>query len=381
MIIIIFLIFIYVLYLRVNIFNHEVAFLLPWLLIFIFNFIEISSYHAPLNITTINIICFYLLSYIIGSNLFLKNNVIEIKYFYKINKINFLILIILFYIFSLFNIIYAGYLPIITGGSSHRSFGVSGFYGFYLAFSNVLAIASFYIYLRQRNKFYLFIYLSILFFFILFMTRLNVIIILISSLLVFNFHVKTINFTKSLTYFLFLLILFSFLGNFRVSDIDEYILTKQPYNELQTSIKWLYAYSFMNVLNLDNLINNTSAPYYDFSFFKELLPKLLKSENFHHEYYLIDPKFTVSTALSKIYIDLGIIGVVLSAIFFGYFTSKCYQKVITYHLNFFWIMVYATMYFCATFSFFNNFWVFLPVIFQIPLAWLVSRIVFKKEFK
>ena len=53
---------------------------------------------------------------------------------------------------------------------------------------------------------------------------------------------------------------------------------------LPTIIVWLYAYSYFNVLNLENMITRSGAPFYDGSMWRQLLPSVLRPASVHASY-------------------------------------------------------------------------------------------------
>lgn len=90
-------------------------------------------------------------------------------------------------------------------------------------------------------------------------------------------------------------------------------------------------------------------------------------------YYLV-----VSTVLASIYGDMGIYEVILIGFFAGMITSYFYKKTKFQKNNFIYLSIYSVLYFCAMFSFFINFWFFLPIIFQIPFFLFFNKYIFKK---
>jgi oligosaccharide repeat unit polymerase len=130
------------------------------------------------------------------------------------------------------------------------------------------------------------------------------------------------------------------------------------------------------------MINNTNAPYFDGSSFMSLVPNFIKNIidfSTEHEYFLQKVNFTVSTGLESIYIDMGLVEVILFGLIFGFFTSILYKKIKIDRDNFKYLSIYSVLFFCTVFSFFVNFWFYLPIIFQIPFFFFFNQFIFKEK--
>jgi hypothetical protein len=88
--------------------------------------------------------------------------------------------------------------------------------------------------------------------------------------------------------------------------------------------------------------------------------------------------FTVSTSLKNIYGDFGYSQIIISGFAFGFATNTFYKrsKMIPEPHT---VATYSVLYFCSLFSFFTNFWFYLPIIFQIPFIYLLSLFILPKK--
>lgn len=379
---------------RLKLTNHLIALILPWILIMIFSQYQISNLHKDIESYTYIVIFTFLVFYYFGYKL------AQIFYRYKprfqslnigVHSVIFNLVVGVYLFFTILNIVIAGYIPLIslitTGNSGYMDFGISGFYGFYNAFANALGLLSYYLFLNTKRSItkykYFTITVLILLVFILFMTRQNVISLLIEMFIIYSFARKDISYFRVFFLLGFLLLFFDIAGNTRTDDIFKITEIKKEYYWLPSIVIWLYAYFYTNIINLNNSINFTDAPYYDGSSFSELLPNVVKNLlgiQFEHDNFLEKDNFTVSSTINELYIDFGIFEIVLMALLFS-FIATIFLRKIKYHPNSFLYMgIYSVFFFCSLFSFFINFWFFLPIIFQLPVIYFLNRIVFVRKF-
>ncbi len=157
-------------------------------------------------------------------------------------------------------------------------------------------------------------------------------------------------------------VLFSIVGNFRTGSIRQIAGIDEDW--VPDPVVWLYSYSYFNIANVDNLIARSNAPYYDGSSFNRLLPSFLRPESDQENPYLLLINFNVSSYMFPIYNDIGEAGVLVLTLIAIYMTSKRYSR-IDRPSSISQVGTFCVLYFCASFSFFFNFWFFLPVIFQL----------------
>lgn len=349
--------------------NYKFALAVPWLLVLTFNFIPVSNFHE--SVTSLAILYlvlfsgFFVFFGFLGGKL-ASNSKNNLAVHYKPGY--FLFFLMLFFLLTFANIFFAGYIPLLESlagrPSNYLSFGISGLYGFYNAFANSLALLCFYFYLVDRKRLFLFAYFFILCFFVLFLSRQNIISVVIESFIVYAFYVRRISLYKIFAGVLVFFAVFDILGNVRGSNIAVDLEVADDYLMLPNSILWLYSYFYLSFLNFSNSI--IFAPYYDMSSLMSLVPNVIKGYFGvvgHNDYFLQKINFNVSTALQPIRADLGVFGIALYGAFFGFFTGLLLTKAKS--KSFFSVLTYSVLYFCCLFSFFINFWFYLPVVFQI----------------
>ena len=281
------------------------------------------------------------------------------------------------------NVALAGYVPLIqgftTGNTGYLTFGLPGVYGLYNAFASAYGTLSFYLFLKRRKPIYLFAFGTVLLIFLLFVTRQNLISVIVMAFVVYSFVRKRIPVPQLAISIIIFLLLFAWVGQFRSGNINDVARIKQEYLWLPKATIWVYAYGYFNVANLDNLVQDLEHPLFDGSAFFQLLPSVIRPER-NHPNYLEVSNFTVSSYLFPIYQDLGIWGVLWLTALFSLATGYSYRRALRKR-RFFQISSYSVLYFCALFSFFVNFWFFLPIIAQIPFLRIFSWICFHRRPK
>ena len=358
---------------RLDYLDPVVGYLFPWLLILLFSVTKLSRFAITIHRSTYGLILVSIVCAVLAGGRTRQTRIsTERKWLppkrTRWNARTFFRTIDLFFVvFTIFNIVYAGYIPLIrgiaTGDTGYIDFGIHGVFGFYLAMANALAIIYLIVYLRTGNRRYLYRYLGLLFVFVLLVIRQSVISIGVESVIAYSL-VRTRVSSKKIAVGLVLSgILFSIVGNFRsgsirqVAGIDE--------DRVPDPVVWLYSYSYFNIANLDNLITRSNAPYRDGSSFNQLLPSFMRPESNPDDYYsyLLLSNFNVTSYMFPVYNDIGKAGVWMLTLVAIYLTSKRYTRIYR-PSSISQVGTYCTLYFCASFSFFVNYWFFLPVIFQ-----------------
>lgn len=365
---------------QLNYLNPVIAFSVPWLTILGFTLLDLSQYSRPVGIKTYGLI-FFALYAAIGLSLLIKppkkQRLVQLGAKLRIKTLWFWIATGIYGLLSVLNVAIAGYIPLIrgflTGDTGYIDFGLPGLYGFYNAYSNALAIFSFYLFLLTGRKRYLRLYLTIIAVFILFVTRQNVVSILVESLVIYSFVRRPISTVRLALMFAVFLVCFAILGQFRSGDIKAIVGVKTAFDWVPTPFIWLYAYSYFNVLNLDNLIYESQAPYFDGSAFAQLIPSIFRPA-FGHAPRLEVKNFNVTSYLYPLYQDMGARGAVIFTVLALSAALWFYRRSLM-RPNFNNLGIYAVLYYCGLFSFFINNWFYLPIIFQIPFISLLSRVV------
>lgn len=356
-------------YYRFEILNVWVAFSAPWLMIILFSILPISEYSREINITTLQIIVI-----ILSIGLFMlptSSRYLDYKpqKKYAVSKKVFLTFFFFYLALSILNIVLAGYVPLLnlffTGNSGYMAFGVKGLYGFYNAFSNALGLTAFYLWIVRRDKLYGLVFFTVLMFFLLFMTRQNMLSLLVEAFVVYNLVARKFSFMKVAVIGIIALLCFGILGDFRTGiDVKDLARIKEEFLWLPSAVIWLYSYSYFNILNLDNVVVLYQVPMMDFSSVSSLIPSFLRPSFDGTENVLEISSYTVGSFISPIYRDLGFSSFISFFVIFCLLTRYYYNRLLARN-SFEDICSYSVVYFCFLFSFFENFWFYLPIIFQL----------------
>jgi oligosaccharide repeat unit polymerase len=370
--------------------HPAVVYLLPWLLILLFSVIPISSHARPVEQTTYTVLLANMFAWMLGCiaspvmspprrN---KGNIPYQATFLAEFRGNFgptvAVGFVILYAFAAVNVLLAGYVPLLslvtTGDSRYWEFGVPSVYGAFLAYANALGCVAFYIYLRSGRRKYLFLFLSVLVMHFAFVTRQNVATLIVEAFVIRGLAVKRVS-TFTLIWSIALsLIAFSALGTLRSGNIKEIIGVQQQFNWIPTSLIWVYAYSYFNALNIDNMIAASGAPYFDGYMWQTLLPSIFRPD-IDHGGYLEISSMNVSSYVFPVYIDIGN-GVVLWTFIIGLLTAIAYRRAVILG-RFIDVATYSCLFFCAFLSFFTDCWLYLPVIFQLFFFWIFHRLLFR----
>jgi oligosaccharide repeat unit polymerase len=371
--------------------HPAVVFLAPWLTILFFSTIPISEYARDLDVSTCRFLLITVFVWLLAtiaapvmpsrpadsgapprvrggsdnSRTSLKNGV----------TVGFVVL----YLFAALNVAFAGYIPIVslltTGDSRYFEFGVPSIYGAFLAYANAVACLAAYAYLRERQRTYLWLFLSVLCIHVLFMTRLSAVVLLAEGFVIRSLAVRRVSRLSIVAFMSLGLIGFAALGELRSGDIGATIRVAPSFTWMPNSLLWLYAYSYFNVLNLDNMLTFSAAPYYDGSLWQNLLPSVLRP-NIDHGAFVEIEALNVSSYIFPTYMDAGAVGVIVWTAFWGLATSYVYRRALRAE-RFVDIATYACLFCCALLSFFANEWVTLPVIFQIIFFRIFHFVLFR----
>lgn len=359
-----------------------VVFALPWMMIVLFSLISISDYAKEIDRRTYLLIFAALFTGLLACGYRSKRtskalnwvtprrrSTVKAKYWIAGLDIALLSLTVL-------NIVIAGYIPLVsgltTGQTGYLDFGVHGLYGFYLAFANALAVFYVLLYFRTKRKAFLLRYCMIIVIFILLVTRQNLLSLGVETVVVYSIVRGKISWRSILFLMLIAGAAFSLMGMFRSGSIKEIAQIKQQYMWIPDPLIWIYCYSYFNVANVDNLLHFSNAPYWNGSLFANLIPSFLRP-NYNMQDYLQSANFNVSSYIYPVYEDIGVVGVIANTFIALWITERWYRKSFS-ATSLFSIGTFAVLYFCAAFSFFVNFWFYLPVIFQIVFFKAISNL-------
>ncbi len=358
-----------------------VGYLLPWLLILLFSTTRISrfaiSIHRPTyTLVIVSLVCALFVAGGKGTAASAKRHWIKPSPSRLDPRAVFLAIDIFFISFTIFNVMAAGYLPLLrgmsTGDTGYLDFGIHGVFGFYLAMANALAILYLVIFLRTGKRVYLIRYFGIVILFVLLVTRQNIISVAVESAVAYSLIRRRIKWRTILASLALGGAMFSLMGNFRSGSIREIAGIETKYSWVPDSVVWLYAYSYFNIANIDNLVSLSDAPYYNASSISQLIPSSLRP-SYDTGVYLLLINFNVSSYMFPVYEDAGRTGVFALTILALWLTERKY-RLINQPTSIRQVGIYCVLYFCASFSFFFNFWFYLPVIFQVAFFMMFGNI-------
>lgn len=380
---------------RFDYLHPAVAFLVPWMVVILFSAIPISSYSRPLDndiIVFILATVFVWLMATSGSQVAVggrwKRSVIACGTCSEttIPRIRAAVVgaFLVAYLLAVANIAYSGFVPLLsllmTGNSRYGDFGIHSVYGAFLAYANAVACLALYLYLKStpRDRLYIALFLSILAIHLCFVTRQNVVTLLVEAFVIRSIVVKRVSRVTLLVCFVVGLAAFSALGNLRTGvDIKNSIGVRREFAWIPDGFIWLYSYSYFNILNLGNMMTRSGAPYYDGSMWNKLLPSIIRTPD-EHASYLQLASMTVSSYMYPVYQDVGNLGVKIDTAFWAVITAWQYRAALMWR-RFFNVAVYGCLFFCALLSFFVDFWLYLPVIFQVVFFGILQLLLFRRS--
>jgi oligosaccharide repeat unit polymerase len=373
-----------VIVLRFDYLDPLIIFILPWVGIDVFANMDISKYARPLGKTTHGILLAVLVVAVAARFFGRRAGEAKGRRWLKcsVNHTVFYGAALFFVVFTLFNIAVAGYIPLIrgiqTGDTAYLTFGIHGVFGLYNAFANALAVSSFFLYLKRGDKRFLLVYFAVLLAFVLFVTRQNVLSVIVQSFLVYCLVRGKVRRRTLVIGVSVLLILFALAGNWRSGDIKKIAGVRDEYAWVPDPVIWVYGYSYFTVLNLDNVISDPRLPAYDGSSLFGLLPSFLRPKvNYTSQNRELD-QFTVYSYIAPIYADVGIGGVILFTFLVCLWGARSYERA-RKDGSFYSVVKYSVLFYCLLFSFFVNYWLYLPIIAQIPILKAFSRYGFTPE--
>jgi oligosaccharide repeat unit polymerase len=364
--------------------NIWVVFSLPWLLILLFSVFDISEYSRPVGretiLSVVVVLGIGLLLLPTGGAVARAGKAVRQL---RVNDRMFKLLLAGYVAFCILNIALAGYVPllraIVEGDSGYMDFGIKGVYGLFNAFANAFGLTAFYLWMTSRGRsLYKWSFFLVLAVFFVFVTRQNMVSLLVESFIVYCLVVRKVSGLWIAALALTALFGFAAIGDFRVGvDIAQVAAVKDEFLWVPRSLIWLFTYCYFNLLNLDNVVSASFVPAYDGSSLAQLLPSFMRPEADDSESLLEVSSFTVNSFISPIYHDFQIVG--LCVVFSIFCLAVRWYSVYRRGVNpFIGITGYAVLYFCFFFSFFVNFWFYLPVIFQLAFLPIFQKLLFRR---
>lgn len=370
--------------------HPAVAYVIPWLVILVLSVFPISEHARPLGMRTYQLLLCAIFVWLLatarapvgpGVNGSAGRAASAMPALRRTTIQRLTIAFAVLYIFAIINIAVAGFVPIIslitTGDSRYVEFGIPSLQGAYYAFANAIGCLAYYLYLRTGSRSYLWLFVSCLCIHVALVSRIHVLILMIEAFVIRCLMVGAITRGRLLIVCLAGLAAFSLAGTFRSGQIKEIAAVSQSYEWVPNSFVWLYAYSYFSVLNLEGSIEISDAPYFDGVMLQQLLPSVLRPES-TLETALEIPTLNVLSYIYPVYMDIGFVGVLVFTAMLGALTSRAYMRAMATR-RFIHVATYACLFFCALVSFFVNFWLQLPVIFQLVWFVILDRLFFERQ--
>lgn len=359
------------------------GFVLPWILLFLFLNLPITIYSRGVEHLTLRLMCLPVaFSVIFAPEFFSIKKKLNLPTVIGFDKSWYNIFMFIGLGLFFINFLASGFLPLInsiqTGKSDYFDYGIKGLNGMFYAYANAFSLLAYSLYLDTSKKKYLYHVLLTMFIFLLCLTRQNLISVVTEIFILHSFKRGLISKGKILFYVAIVLFVFGALGELRSGDIKEIMGLKKEFYWLPTAFIWVYSYGFFNVLNLDNIITSKDFGFMDGSSLATLLPSFLRPSYEPKMEILEVINFNIASYITPILYDWGYRGVILFTSIVTFLTLLSYRYAKNYD-NFKSISIYCVMLFCALFSFFINFWFYLPIIFQIPFLIIFNKYVFKKS--
>lgn len=371
--------------------HPAVAYLVPWLTILLFSTMPISEYARSLQFSTA---CFLLATIFVwmlvtaGSPIAVGKlpsptaapGALAGEPITRRVKLGLIGGFGILYVLALVNVAFAGYVPLISlltsGDSRYLEFGIPSVYGAFLAYANAVACLAMYVYLRTRARLFLLLLFSVLVLHVLFVTRQNIITLLVEIFVIRCLVIARLSRTMIIALVIVGLTAFSALGDLRSNGVRDAVRVTATFDWIPNSVVWLYAYSYFNVLNVENMIELSGAPHYDGSMWDNLLPSVLRPPEVDSDSYVEVAMAAASSYIYPIYNDVGPVGVLLATGFWGLVTARVHRRALR-ERRFVDVATYGCLYFCALLSFFVDFWFYLPVVFQIVFFWMLHMFLFR----
>ena len=369
--------------------HPTVGFVLPWLTIVGFSMVPISQNARQLSPDTYELVLSVVFVWMIftvgapiGTN---ATNANRDKINYRSPRPKNLLLMtagfLLLYLLATLNVAVSGYIPLValllTGDSGYADFGIPTFYGFFFAYANALAALAFYVYLKSNDKRSLLLFLSVAAIHILFVTRQHLLTLLVEAFVIRCFTKAPLSKLRLLVIVAICFVGLDFIGSLRSGDIRDTIHIADEYKWIPGAIAWLYAYSYFNVLNLENTMAVSDAPYFDGTMLQTILPSVLRPELTHKAIFEI-PALNILSYIYPVYLDIGFYGVLMFTALVAWMTARVYKRALK-RRRFGAIAFYSFFFYSAILSFFTAFWLYLPVLFQVVFFWLFDRVFFERH--
>lgn len=292
----------------------------------------------------------------------------------RIINITFIVLFIL-------EICYSGFLPLLSlftkSGGNYLSFGIPSLSGFMYAIA--ICVGAYYLYKRDPR---VMIYIG---FGILSVSRQVIMSMIIEAAIIFickyrkeSSRIKHLP-IKIVAVIVALVCGFTLFGNFRSGSnvMQNTFRPREQYENLPSSIMWLYSYTEFSFSNFNKLTTLTSGgTNLGANSLNAILPSVISNrmpikKNFNQD-YRVQANFNVSTWFVEIYIDFGLIGIAIFSMLVSLLGYVLYTIVLK-KPSIRNCLLYAVFVHNILLFFFINMFLYLPVVSQFVFIPLIFR--------
>lgn len=377
-----------------NIINPIFVFNGVWLICFLFLSMNLSKYYTN-KINEQTTLIFVLVFLIFNLSFYISYNIrhfnskgLSIKLIHKKNKKNYILT--LFYIWLLLIIvetIYCRGVPIIWQfqGSSktYADYGIPSLHGFVNSLSWFILLISFIYYLEKKDSKILQIIIIINVVYIILFARQSIITEIIQLTVIFAYKRK-LKYKKLLYIGIFTILIFGIIGSIR-TDLDHLIYTSglkiHNFPFFLSGFIWVYMYLMTPLANIINIIEINNIFTYGLASLSSFLPTVIvKMFNFNipdTKNMLISQTYNVSTSFDVLFIDFGIIGILIFILFLGINGGKLYRKLTENSNDSRTLCNYSVYIGILALTFFSNMLLSLPIVTQ----YIYINVLFRNYFK
>lgn len=297
--------------------------------------------------------------------------------FFNIYKLLKKVIILLFII----QIVYSRGVPLIwifTNKSlNYFNFGISSLTGMFNGL--LICLAVYCLYFKNKDAI---LYLAIS---VLMLNRQVLLAIIIEYVLLLIIR-KKVNLSKIFKIIIITIIIFGALGNIRTGNetFERVFESKENFKKIPTTIKWVYAYTTFSITNIDNLVTQDRKGQFNYgiSTLKGFLPTIVldkaEIEEKYNPIYLEKINFNVSTYMKELYLDFGVIGIILFNLIISIFSCRLYRKS-KLKKSFMNNLMYAVCLHNIIMLYFTNMFIYLPVIVQFIFVPIVFKNIDEKR--
>lgn len=367
-----------------KVFNPLSCFNILWLLIILLYNLQLSRLFTDLSFKTyivliINIF-FFSLAFLVGYLIRIKKHLKEENFVISYKKI---LKLFKFWLFiEIIETIYSGGLPVIwklTGNiKTYTAYGIPTLHGLMNSLGLVIAILSFYKFLKDKDKKLLKIVATIFIYYLCVISRQVLISLIIEIMVIYLFFNKKIPWKKLIIIFFITVIGFGIIGNFRTGY--ENFLNVSAFKNIHApkmfiGVYWLYMYLTSLLININYAINSNISGFGLLPLFQHYVPTIIYRILYANNpvsipSIVVYSSYNVSGYFADFLIGYGIKGVAIMSFIYGFLGGIFLYKV-EKNANEKNILYYAVYMQIILLSFVSNHLFYLPSGFQLFIIYVL----------